>query len=90
MNINLRDLGVLPYKSHVDFVTFNWQSVKGNANLKDTHNLLHIKVRQDSFLWVVNNRMPWEDLSIGFQCRIDRVPDVYNVYFWNHFTNVYI
>jgi len=79
-----------PTQTRVDFVTFNWQSVKGNANLKDTHNLLHIKVRQDSFLWVVNNRMPWEDLSIGFQCRIDRVPDVYNVDFWNHFTNVYI
>jgi hypothetical protein len=31
-----------------------------------------------------------EDLSIGFQCRIDRDPDIYNVIFWDHFTNVYI
>ncbi len=67
---------------HVNFVKFNWQSVKDCVD--------EIKVRQDSFLWVINNRMPWEDLSIGFQCRIDRVPDVYNVDFWHYFTNVYL
>jgi len=39
---------------------------------------------------VLKNNMPFEDMSIGFQCRIDRVPDFYNVAFWNHFTNVYI
>ena len=40
--------------------------------------------------WVLKNNLPFEDLLIGFQCKIDRVPDYYNVNFWNHFTNVYI
>jgi len=57
---------------------------------KHAFNSLHIKVRQDSFLWVIFNQMPWEDLSIGFQCKIDRVPNVYNVDFWHHFTNNYL
>jgi CMP-N-acetylneuraminate monooxygenase len=39
---------------------------------------------------VVANGLPWEDLSIGFQCRVDRAPDVYNSDFWFHFTNVHI
>ena len=64
--------------------------IKKDRNEKDIHNILHIKVRQDSFVWVIDNKMPWEDLSIGFQCRIDRIPDIYNVDFWHYFTNVYI
>ncbi len=74
----------------VNFINFNWQKIKKDRSEKDIHNILHIKVRQDSFVWVIDNKMPWEDLSIGFQCRIDRVPDIYNVDFWHHFTNVYI
>jgi CMP-N-acetylneuraminate monooxygenase len=50
----------------------------------------HIKVRRDAFLRVIGERLPWEDMSIGFQCRIDRVPNVYNSAFWYHFTNVYV
>ena len=34
--------------------------------------------------------LPWEDLLIGFQARIKRYPDVYNVDFWYHFTNIYV
>jgi CMP-N-acetylneuraminate monooxygenase len=74
----------------VDFLNFDWRLVKNGLGETNEYNVLHIKVRQDSFLWVVNNKNPWEDLLIGFQCRIDRVPDVYNVDFWHHFTNVYI
>lgn len=51
---------------------------------------LLVKVRKDAFWPVIRDHLPWEDLSIGFQCRIDRKPDVYNSDFWFHFTNVHI
>ena len=55
-----------------------------------TDRLLLVRVRSKAFAYVLYNGLPWEDLSIGFQCRINRIPDVYNSKFWNHFTNVYI
>ena len=39
---------------------------------------------------VLSNKLPWEDLLIGFQCRILRKPNIYNSNFWQHFTNKYI
>jgi CMP-N-acetylneuraminate monooxygenase len=51
---------------------------------------LQIKVRRAELLDVLLNGKPWEDLSIGFQCRIYRMPNVYNSEFWFYFTNVYI
>ena len=51
---------------------------------------LQIKVRRDELLDVLLNGKPWEDLSIGFQCRIYRMPNIYNSEFWFYFTNVYI
>ena len=51
---------------------------------------LLVRVRKDSLWHVIANGLPWEDLSIGFQCRVDRSPDVYNSDFWFHFTNVHI
>ena len=33
--------------------------------------------------------LPWEDLLIGFQTKIKRFQDIYNVDFWYHFTNIY-
>lgn len=59
------------------------------ADENDGRHLL-VRVRKDSLWRVIRNRFPWEDLSIGFQCRIDRKPDVYNSDFWFHFTNVHI
>lgn len=52
--------------------------------------VLYLKIRKESFLNTIENFNPWEDLTIGFQCKILRNPDVYNVSFWNHFTNIYI
>ena len=52
--------------------------------------ILILKIRKESFLNTVYNKLPWEDLLIGFQCKVLRNPNVYNVYFWNHFTNKYI
>lgn len=48
-----------------------------------------IKVRKDALWKVVKNYLSWEELSIGFQCRVIRRPDVYNSKFWDHFTNIY-
>jgi CMP-N-acetylneuraminate monooxygenase len=51
---------------------------------------LFIKAREDSLNMVFANKLPWEDLLIGFQCRIQRKPNIYNNDFWQHFTNKYI
>ena len=58
----------------------------------ETDNTRHlvIKTRKGALWPVIRDRLPWEDISIGFQCRIDRKPDVYNSDFWFHFTNVHI
>lgn len=48
-----------------------------------------IKVRKNPLWIVVNNALSWEELSIGFHCRIIRKPDVYNSKFWDYFTNTY-
>ena len=52
--------------------------------------ILFLKVRKESFLNTLYNKLPWEDLSIGFQCKVLRKPNEYNVEFWHHFTNIYI
>jgi CMP-N-acetylneuraminate monooxygenase len=62
----------------------NYKPVEGSRRVK------LIKVRAESLGYVISNMMPWEDLSIGFQCRIVRKPDVYNADFWYHFTNSYV
>lgn len=74
----------------INFDPFHWNSIKELYIQQSRIRHLHIKVREDSFSWVLKNNMPFEDMSIGFQCRIDRAPDIYNVKFWDHFTNVYI
>ncbi len=53
-------------------------------------NFLQIKVRKYELAKVIRRGLPWEDLLIGFQCRIYREPNLYNVDFWHHFTNVYV
>ena len=51
---------------------------------------LLIKVRATSLWQVIQHQKSWEELSIGFHCRIHRKPDVYNSDFWYHFSNIYI
>ena len=51
---------------------------------------LSLKIRAESFMHIVCNKLPWEDLLIGFQCKVYRLPNIYNVKFWNHFSNIYI
>ena len=66
-----------------------------NFKIKKIHKIknqkyLHIKCRKESFLSVIYSKEPWEDLSIGFQCKILRHPNEYNYKFWYYFTNIYI
>lgn len=58
--------------------------------LVDNKRYLQIRVRKDELYEVITNGKPWEELSIGFQCRIYRNPNIYNSEFWSYFTNYYI
>ena len=58
--------------------------------IKNYNQFLYIKFRKTEFLNVIYNSLPWEDLVIGFQCRILRKPNIYNSEFWYHFTNIYV
>ena len=44
----------------------------------------------ESFLNTIYNKLLWEDLSIGFQCKVLRNPNLYNANFWHYFTNTYV
>ena len=57
---------------------------------KENMRVLELKIRSESFLDILHNSLPWEDLLIGFQTRVDRFPNIYNSDFWHHFTNIYI
>ncbi len=47
---------------------------------------LLIKARTDSLWQIVYFGRPLEELTLGFQCRINRKPDQYNASFWKHYT----
>jgi CMP-N-acetylneuraminate monooxygenase len=55
-----------------------------NVNL---NNLEILRVRAESLALVVRDGLPLEDLSIGFQIKMYRDPNIYNFKFWDHFTN---
>lgn len=65
-------------------------NINKNFNKNKKINFLHLKCRKESFLNTVYNKEPWEDLLIGFQCRVLRYPNQYNADFWYHFTNIYV
>lgn len=46
---------------------------------------LRMRVRADSFRYVLRRGLPWSEISIGFQARFYREPDVYSYDFWRHF-----
>lgn len=50
-------------------------------------NYLKMKVRRDVYFFVLRNKLSWEEISIGFQGRFYREPNVYNFDFWDHFQN---
>ncbi len=55
---------------------------------RETKNNIEIlRVRKDSLQGVFEQSLPLEDLSIGFQIKMFRSPNVYNFKFWDYFTN---
>ena len=46
-----------------------------NFNYEEKINYLNLKVRKESFFMTVDNFLPFEDLLIGFQCRVNRIPN---------------
>jgi CMP-N-acetylneuraminate monooxygenase len=46
-----------------------------------------LRVRKDILFAAASKGLPLEDLSIGFQIKMFRMPNIYNFSFWNHFTN---
>jgi len=64
--------------------------IEKNALKNEKNRVLILKIRKESFLNTIYNKLPWEDLAIGFQCKIVRNINIYNVNFWHHFTNIYI
>lgn len=80
-------------KKEIDSSKSSTKKLFEKFKLKDESsdiNYLLIKVREDSFYNTIINKLPWEDLLIGFQCKISRKPNIYNNNFWYHFTNLYI
>jgi CMP-N-acetylneuraminate monooxygenase len=66
---------------HVDFSDLSFPEVRPNRE----HRYLRMRVRSDVFRYVLRWGLPWEEISIGFQARFYREPDVYNYEFWKHF-----
>ena len=54
------------------------------------YRVMQLKVRPEIIMCIVENYLPWEDMSIGFQMRASRLPNEYESDFWFHFTNEYI
>ena len=67
----------------VDFLTMKMVEVRP---LRE-HRYSRLKVRSRAFWHTVKNGLPWEEISIGFQARFYREPDVYEFDFWTHFQN---
>jgi CMP-N-acetylneuraminate monooxygenase len=59
------------------------------SGTKDDRHLL-LKARAEGLAHVLRRGLPLEELMFGFQCRIDRKPNIYNAAFWYHFSNVHI
>jgi hypothetical protein len=72
-----------------------WVESTENLNVVHTAQMLAggdkrvevLRVRENSLRGALYRALPLEDLSIGFQVRMYRWPNVYNFKFWDHFTN---
>lgn len=51
---------------------------------------LVLHIRKEAFGRIVRELLPWEDMIIGFQVRVERWPNTFNSDLWYYFTNVYI
>ena len=97
LNISLTNDNFL--KDYEKFsINFNSQKPlfhKGYMNEFENKNgkkirILNLKIRKEVFINTIKNKMPWEDMLIGFQCRVSRKPNIFNSNFWYYFSNIYI
>lgn len=63
------------------------QQLAATLRAHTQNNIEVLSVRHDSLRGVIGRGLPLEDLSIGFQVRMFREPNVYNFRFWDYFTN---
>lgn len=54
---------------------------------KTKNNIEVLRIRADVMAAAIMRKLPLEDLSIGFQIHMYRMPNTYNFNFWNYFTN---
>jgi hypothetical protein len=66
----------------------NNDEILSKLNNPNQNNIELLRVRASSLIGAFNRGLPLEDLSIGFQVKMFRIPNVYNFNFWNHFTNI--
>jgi CMP-N-acetylneuraminate monooxygenase len=75
------DFATILRELYVDFatgrVTFERPASRGRYE--------RMRVRSDVLRHVMRRGASWEEISIGFQARFFREPDVYNMDFWMHF-----
>ena len=81
------DFSALPIRYDVVDGAALFAQFEALAELGAFHHML-LKVRTDSMWKIVYYGRPLEELSLGFQCRIDRKPDQYNAAFWKHYTTL--
>jgi CMP-N-acetylneuraminate monooxygenase len=79
-------------KVNRSFKLQKFQSLDNNKIIEEINNpngnnIELLRVRADSFFGAFSRGLPLEDLSIGFQIKMYRTPNVYNFKFWNYFTN---
>jgi len=67
------------------FVNFKTGDVQDRMSLTTDDHFLRIKVKSHIFRYVLAFGFGWEEISIGFQARFYRNPDIYNRGFWDHF-----
>ena len=78
-------------KTNIEFLKQSaYEFFNKEKEKKITSNLIYASIRLEAFVNVIKNYLPWEDMLIGFQLRIQRFPDVYNSDFWYHFSNIYV
>lgn len=64
---------------------FRVDEVEVAVALRGNH-LEVLRIREDSLRGAIRNQLTLEELSIGFQIRMYRKPNVYNFSFWNYFS----
>ena len=84
INFSLSKMKIRFYKKKFSKKELNNKFQKRNLNF------LMISTQIESFINIIKNMDSWENLVIGFECMVYRIPNVYNVKFWHHFSNIYV